>query len=118
MKKSILIIALLVVCIVLPAQNTPLYKEIVKELSSKKYQGRGYAKDGVLKAGDYIENQFRKVSVDEVRLQPFSININTFPGKMKMSVDGRNLTPGDDFDHFYFETYELLFKLITEFIGC
>lgn len=97
MKKSILIIALLVVCIVLPAQNTPLYKEIVKELSSKKYQGRGYAKDGVLKAGDYIENQFRKVGVDEVIMQPFTININTFPGKMKISVDGMKLTPGDDF---------------------
>lgn len=97
MKKSILIIALLAFCIALPAQNTPLYKEIVKELSSKKYQGRGYAKDGVLKAGDYIEKQFRKAGVDEVILQPFTININTFPGKMKMWVDGRKLTPGDDF---------------------
>lgn len=81
MKKSILIIALLAFCIALPAQNTPLYKEIVKELSSKKYQGRGYAMDGVLKAGDYIEKQFRKAGVDEVILQPFTININTFPGK-------------------------------------
>ena len=29
--------------------------------------------------------------------QPFTVNINTFPGKMEMSVDGRKLTPGVDF---------------------
>jgi len=73
------------------------YKRIVKELSSSKYQGRGYAKNGVIKAGKYIEKEFRKAGADVVMTQTFCIDINTFPGAMKMSVDGKKLNPGSDF---------------------
>lgn len=73
------------------------YKSIVKELSSEKYQGRGYANDGILKAGEYIAGEFRKSGADEVAAQTFSIDVNTFPGKMEARVDGRPLTPGADF---------------------
>lgn len=78
-------------------ENTRHFREIVSELSSSKYQGRGYAKDGVIKAGDYIAKQFKAAGADQVTMQPFAIDVNTFPGKMKMSVDGRKLVPGDDF---------------------
>lgn len=81
----------------LPAQDLAHYKDIVKELSSAKYQGRGYAKDGVVKAGKYIADEFRRSGADEVTLQPFTINVNTFPGNMAMSVDGKKLRPGTDF---------------------
>ena len=73
------------------------YLDIVKELSSEEYQGRGYAADGVLKAGEYIAEEFRKSKVDDVQLQPFTIDINTFYGKMEAAVDGRELAPGYDF---------------------
>lgn len=79
------------------AQNAGHFKKIVKELSSSKYQGRGYAEDGVRKAARYIAREFEKSGVDEVILQSFTLDINTFPGRMKMSVDGRRLSPGDDF---------------------
>lgn len=79
------------------AQDSEHFKEIVKDLSSARFQGRGYAKDGVVKAGKYIETEFRKVGVDEVTLQPFTIDVNTFPGKVKMWVDGKKLTPGTEF---------------------
>ena len=79
------------------AQDLSHYKQIVKELSSSKYQGRGYAKNGANAAGKYLEQEYHMVGVDEVMLQPFSLDINTFPGKMEMSVDGRKLTPGIDF---------------------
>ncbi|MCR4811512.1 MAG: DUF4910 domain-containing protein [Bacteroidales bacterium] len=95
--KKILIILLVFSCIQANAQDMAHYKRIVKELSSSKYQGRGYAKDGVNKAGRYIEKEFRKVGVDQVSTQSFSFDINTFPGRMAMSVDGRRLTPGIDF---------------------
>ena len=81
----------------LGAQNLPHYKRIVKELSSAKYQGRGYAKDGANKAGHYLEKEFRKAGVDEVTLQPFTLDINTFSGKMSMWADGHKLRPGVDF---------------------
>ena len=79
------------------AQDLVHYKQIVKELSSSKYQGRGYAKDGANKAGKYLENAFTNAGADEVICQPFTIDINTFPGKMKMWADGKKLTPGVDF---------------------
>lgn len=79
------------------AQNLEHYKAIVKELSSSKYQGRGYAKHGANKAGKYLENEFLKAHVDEVVCQPFTLDINTFPGKMKMKVDGVKQVPGVDF---------------------
>ena len=81
----------------LQAQDLKHYKKIVKELSSKKYQGRGYAKDGANKAGKYLVKEFEKAGVDEVVCQPFKIDINTFCGKMNMWADGKKLTPGVDF---------------------
>ena len=95
--RGLVLSLLLSVALCASAQDAEYYKEIVRELSSSRYQGRGYALGGVRKAGKYIEKQFRKMGVDEVTLQPFTIDINTFPGKMRMSVDGRRLCAGSDF---------------------
>ena len=81
----------------LGAQDLAHYKKIVKELSSAKYQGRGYAEDGANKAGKWIAKEFAKAGADEVICQPFKLNINTFPGKMEVSVDGKKQIPGVDF---------------------
>ena len=79
------------------AQDLVHYKRIVKELSSSRYQGRGYARDGANKAGKYLEKEFRRVGVDAVTRQHFTLDINTFAGRMKLSVDGRKMVPGTDF---------------------
>ena len=102
MKKLIVILMAFIIvetqCIAsLQAQDLAHYKQVVKELSSAKYQGRGYAYGGANKAGKYLAKEYKKAGVDEVICQPFTIDINTFPGKMEMSVDGRKLTPGVDF---------------------
>jgi len=68
------------------AQDLAHYKRIVKELSSAKYQGRGYAKGGANKAGRFLEKEYRKAGVDEVTLQPFTLDIQTFAGEMKMET--------------------------------
>ena len=101
--KRLLVLFLAIFAIVtfqetsLNAQDLKHYKKIVKELSSKKYQGRGYAKDGVNKAGKYLVKEFEKAGADDVTCQSFKIDINTFCGKMKMWADGKKLTPGVDF---------------------
>ena len=46
------------VTVQLGAQDLAHYKKIVKELSSAKYQGRGYAEDGANKAGKYLAKEF------------------------------------------------------------
>ena len=90
-------LALAVICMQSGAQDLGHYKKIVKELTSAKYQGRGYAEDGANKAGRWIAKEFAKAGADEVVQQPFTLDINTFPGKMEFSVDGRKQVPGIDF---------------------
>ena len=84
-------------CMSVGAQDLTHYKRVIKELSSVKYQGRGYAKGGANKAGKFLQKEFEKAGVDEVTLQPFKLDINTFCGKMQMWADGRKLRPGVDF---------------------
>ena len=97
MKRTVIMICLALASIQLSAQNLEHYKRVIKALSSAKYQGRGYAKDGANKAGKYLQKEFEKAGVDEVTLQPFKLNINTFCGKMKMKADGKKLRAGVDF---------------------
>lgn len=96
MRKLLFLFLMCVTCAV-SAQDVKHYSKIVKELSSAKYRGRGYAYDGANKAGRYLEKEFRKAGVDEVVCQPFKLDINTFPGKMAVSVDGRELEAGIEF---------------------
>ena len=81
----------------LQAQDIAHYKHLVKELSSAKYQGRGYAKNGANKAGRFLQKEYVKAGADEVIQQPFTIDINTFCGKMEMWADGKRLQAGVDF---------------------
>ena len=92
-----ILLLLAVAAVQVGAQDLAQYKKVVKELSSSKYQGRGYARGGANKAGNYLEKQFRKAGVDAVTRQHFTLDINTFPGKMKLSVDGRKMVAGSDF---------------------
>lgn len=94
--KRIIIILLALAGMQMQAQDLPHFKRVVKELSSARFQGRGYAKDGANKAGKYLAKEFEKAGA-EVTLQPFTININTFCGKADMWADGRKLRTGVDF---------------------
>ena len=62
--KRILFILLAFFAVQLNAQDLPHFKRIVEELSSARYQGRGYARGGANKAGKYLEKEFRKAGVD------------------------------------------------------
>ena len=95
--KRILLILLALVSLQLDAQDMAHYRKVVKELSSARYQGRGYARGGANKAGRYLEKEYRKAGADEVTLQPFTIDINTFCGRMEMWADGKKLEAGVDF---------------------
>lgn len=95
--KKIIVILLALAVMPLHAQDLPQFKRIVKQLSSARFQGRGYARDGANKAGKYLAREYEKAGVDEVTLQPFTIDINTFCGAMEMRADGRKLKAGVDF---------------------
>ena len=93
----VLLIVLLAFGLQANAQDLAHYKRVVKELASKKYQGRGYAKGGANKAGKFLAKEYKRAGVDEVTLQPFTLDIQTFAGKMEMEADGKVLQPGVDF---------------------
>lgn len=95
--RRLLVFLLVITTMQTSAQDLALCKRIVKQLSSAKYQGRGYARDGANKAGRFLQKEFLKAGVDEVTCQPFKLDINTFCGKMEMQADGKKLTPGIDF---------------------
>ena len=97
MKRVLILLLLAMAAAPMNAQDLAQYKKVVKELSSSKYQGRGYARDGANKAGKYLEKAYRKAGVDAVTRQHFTLDINTFAGEMKLSVDGRKMVPGTDF---------------------
>ena len=59
MKRTVIMICLALASIQLSAQNIEHYKRVIKALSSAKYQGRGYAKDGANKAGKYLQKEFQ-----------------------------------------------------------
>lgn len=83
MMKRVLLMILAVVAVQVSAQDLTLYKKSIKELSSAKYQGRGYAENGANKAGKWIAREFSKVGANDVVCQEFTLNINTFPDKME-----------------------------------
>ena len=58
--KRFFMILLALAAVQMNAQDLVHYKKVVKELSSAKYQGRGYARDGANKAGKYLRKEFVK----------------------------------------------------------
>lgn len=98
--KNLFILLFILICLGTHAQDSELCYNVISELSQKKYQGRGYYKNGDTNAADYIRQQFEDIglkSLSENYLQPFSFPVNTFHGKVKMSVDDVDLEAGKDF---------------------
>lgn len=102
MKRIAWIISLLLLFAVysVRGQEIRYARELIADLSSPSMHGRGYVKKGDLKAAKYIRKQFRKLGVTplgEDYFQYFNLNINTFPGKIRVVVDNQTSIPGKDF---------------------
>ena len=100
MKK--LLTVLLFICPgTLMAQEVPAARLSISTLTSPRLWGRGYTREGMKKAGEYITAEFKKAGLQPMSgtdfRQQFSYPVNTFPGKMEVSVNGKKLLPGKDF---------------------
>ncbi|MDF3029309.1 MAG: peptidase [Fluviicola sp.] len=72
----------------------------VEKLCSPAFHGRGYVNGGDSLAANFIAGEFEKMGCKFFKnsaFQPFQFMVNTFPGKMLCSVDGKVLIPGKDF---------------------
>lgn len=100
MKRYLVVSLLSLLTISLSAQNISYAKSIVKELSSTAYYGRGYVKKGDFKAAKFIEKEFKNdnlLQFNDSYFQKYSFPINTFPKKVIVKIDGKELNPGSDF---------------------
>lgn len=95
MKKSIVLIILTISNYVF-AQDLPYARKTLNTLTSPKLWGRGYTNNGMAKAADFIEREFAKMGLNPVQ-QVFSFPVNSFPGAMNLTINGKKLIPGSDF---------------------
>ncbi|MEH3115037.1 M28 family metallopeptidase [Pedobacter terrae] len=82
------------------AQDSTYTRGIINTLTTKAFWGRGYTRNGMEKAADYIADTYQKIGLlplGTTYKQSFDFPVNTFPGKMMVSIDGKKLIPGKDF---------------------
>jgi aminopeptidase YwaD len=82
------------------AQDLKRVQQTIKQLTSKKFHGRGAAFDGDKLASEYIAQQFHELGlVSQIKdyFQPFSYGVNMFDGSMKLKSNLKHFKPGIDF---------------------
>lgn len=101
MKKITLLFVCLCACLIrLTAQDTAYVKRVVKDLCSPEMAGRGYVNKGMQKAADYIQNEYKQaglLSFDAGYFQPFGYRAISFPNRVQVTIDDKELTAGEDF---------------------
>ena len=100
MKQKITFL-LLLFNVAASAQDIAFAHKMIDTLASPYFWGRGYTKNGMAKAGAFLADQFKSYGVKPMNgksfMQPYSYSVNTYPGKMEVSVNGVALVPGRDF---------------------
>jgi Predicted aminopeptidases len=99
MKRGILF-PLIFIGVSIFGQDLQFARQQVKLLTSSAFHGRGYVKNGDHIAEQYIAKEFSKYKLAAFGngyIQPYQFHINTFPGRMSVTVDGKKLVPGIDF---------------------
>jgi len=104
---KLLILSTLLLCLRASAQNSlgpeqQFIKRQVDTLTSATFHGRGYVQDGVSMASKYLQQKFVEYGIKpgvygSSYTQRYQFPVNTFPGKMQLSINGKYLKPGADY---------------------
>lgn len=81
-------------------QDIKYAREVISALCAPEMKGRGYVEAGDKKAAAYIAGEFEKAGLkkfSKTYFQNFTTPVNSFPGKMSLSINGKKLKPGEDF---------------------
>jgi aminopeptidase YwaD len=101
MFRCLLIVFCFFNCLFFKAQDLEFTKKIISSLTSEKYHGRGYVKNGCNKAGDFLDKQFQQIGLKPIDnrgfRQTFHFSVNTFPKQVQLFVEGKPLVVGRDF---------------------
>ena len=100
MKKLVFAISLL--CSgSLYSQDVAFARKVVDTLTSPHFWGRGYTNNGMQKAAKFLADQYQSFGLQPMNgnsfMQQLSYPVNTFPGRMELSINGKKLVPGKDF---------------------
>ncbi len=82
------------------AQDRYYAKRLIDSLASPAMYGRGYVNNANRIASDFLAEEMKKNNLKSFRngfFQSFTIPINTFPGKVELSINSQKLIPGVDF---------------------
>ena len=80
-------------------KDTAAARIVINKLTSKEFAGRGYVNKGIETAATYLNNVYKDHSLKPFKKkhsfsQFFTSPINTFPAKMIVIADGKELIPG------------------------
>ncbi len=101
MKQLILSIFFTAVCWMVGFSQDSLYpRYVINTVCSNKFSGRGYVNQGDLKTARFIAKELKMMGVNPILktyYQNLSFPMNTFPGSMSASLDGKPLNAVDEF---------------------
>ena len=75
-------------------------RRITEQLCSSGFHGRGYVNRGDSIAAAFLVNEFKKIGLEPLGksyLQPFELQVNTFPGGMRVQQGDELLIPGKEY---------------------
>lgn len=82
------------------AQDKEYAKSVVSRLASPEMKGRGYVQNGDQLAAQFIYDEYEKIGLKNFKnnyFQKYTTSVNSFPGKMSVSIDGVEQVPGKDY---------------------
>lgn len=99
------LLIVLVLCLICSAeaQDTSRVRQHLNSLCAANMHGRGYVQGGDSLAAIFIKQKMEAAGLQPLTslngsyFQPFGMKINTFPGAMKLTMNGQTLTPGRDY---------------------
>ena len=100
MKHFLVFWILFFASLYLPAQDITYARSMIDSLCSPAFKGRGYVEGGDRKAAEFLQRQLVGLGVEPVGgsyFQSYTININSFPGEMRLAIDNKTLVPGRDY---------------------
>lgn len=83
------------------SQDSLYARLVIKKLTSKECYGRGYLNNGLDVAAKFISSELKRLKAEPLfstgYFQWFDFDVNTFPDKISVKINGKLLKPGIDF---------------------
>ncbi len=100
--KPFFVTVMLSCCFIMSfAQQVDYARKVIRVLASPAFKGRGYVENGDQRASAFIADEFKKFGLLPLNegsyFQYFDIAVNTFPGTVKVALDGKLLTTAVDY---------------------